>query len=772
MVITTSTPCSIQLPQTLHTENVKFPCCPNHVQLVYSNLKNNLWAIQTLSDVGDYIGTVLATAEKFGSTLKLTEPHDLERPNLALVHYIYNCDGNYKLDTFNPLTNDKSTYKFKQITLPNLITSYNISPLKNLSKIRISNIDGKKYLVLNNNYVYDPYRKYKLGKGIYHLEHSTNHPLGIITSGSSNALAYTGTHLVKTLSVMLDGSKKKVSYYLGNILLHVNDDFEDGTIHCLNHGLMGGKDILKYDSSNDNIISESSSNQLKSFLTNDNINACVEKWLVSDTRQQIVDQYGEIGDWDTKNVTDMKELFKDDPKTRPTKEFNEDISNWHTSNVSTMAGMFEGAAAFDKDISGWNTQNVKDMSSMFNFAAKFNFGNTGNKLKGNWDTSNVIDMNNMFNGTHVFNQNINGWDMHNVQSTDFMFMEALAFNQDISSWNTSNISGTSGMFINAISFNRDISKWDTSNVTSMSGMFYQGSVFNQPINSWSTNKVTQMDLMFYGAEAFNQDIGSWNTQNVIDMREMFKGCKVFNQDISSWKTSQVGDMSGMFYNAEAFNYPVKTSNMVWNTSGVSNMSNMFFGAAEFNQDVSNWDISKVTDIGGMFNGAAKFNNNMNSSSNWDWNTSNVMDTNGMLANTSQFNQNISSWNTIKVTNMSRMFANAEKFNNPLNRNGNNWNTQNVRNMANMFNNAVVFNQDISNWNTLNVANMTGMFSRAEAFNYDITNWNVNNIEICSYFYGQSSLDSNKLPPFKDGCVPGTVSPPLNPFTPSLSDART
>jgi surface protein len=36
------------------------------------------------------------------------------------------------------------------------------------------------------------------------------------------------------------------------------------------------------------------------------------------------------------------------------KSFNQDISNWNTSNVKNMYGMFQGAKSFNQDISKWD----------------------------------------------------------------------------------------------------------------------------------------------------------------------------------------------------------------------------------------------------------------------------------------------------------------------------------------------------------------------------------------------------------------------------------
>jgi surface protein len=57
---------------------------------------------------------------------------------------------------------------------------------------------------------------------------------------------------------------------------------------------------------------------------------------------------------------------------------------------------------------------------------------------GNWDTSNVTNMRQMFLCTHNFNQDyIINWDISNVTNMNRMFDNAANFNQDISRWDTS-----------------------------------------------------------------------------------------------------------------------------------------------------------------------------------------------------------------------------------------------------------------------------------------------------------------------------------------------
>ena len=45
--------------------------------------------------------------------------------------------------------------------------------------------------------------------------------------------------------------------------------------------------------------------------------------------------------------------------------FNDDITNWDTSNVLSMEEVFSGWPTFNQDISNWDTSKVESMHGMF-----------------------------------------------------------------------------------------------------------------------------------------------------------------------------------------------------------------------------------------------------------------------------------------------------------------------------------------------------------------------------------------------------------------------
>ena len=378
------------------------------------------------------------------------------------------------------------------------------------------------------------------------------------------------------------------------------------------------------------------------------------------------------------------------------------ISNWDTSNITSMASAFDAANTaysaevqasipnFNQNLSSWDTHLVESMENMFSQATMFNngaapgVGGVPFTADGDiWNTGAVLSMFQMFGNCAAFNQDVSSWDTHAVTTMQFMFGEATTFNNGAEP-------GVGG-----VPFNRTLdSIWDTGQVTDMFYMFGGCAAFNQNVSSWDTHAVTTMNFMFAGATTFNngaapgvggvpfdRTLGSiWNTGQVLSMAGMFFGCVAFNQNVSSWDTHAVTIMSGMFLGATMFNNGAnpgvggvpfdRTPNSIWDTRQVLNMYAMFGNCAAFNQNVSSWDTHAVTTMGGMFGGATTFNNGaapgvggvpFNRTPNSIWDTGAVLDMVGMFFGCDAFNQNVSSWDTHLVESMENMFEGATLF---------------------------------------------------------------------------------------------------------------
>jgi len=133
--------------------------------------------------------------------------------------------------------------------------------------------------------------------------------------------------------------------------------------------------------------------------------------------------------------------------------------------------------------------------------------------------------------------------------------------------------------------------------------------------------------------------------------------------------------------------------------------------------IKDWDVSEVTDMSKLFYNAQSFNDAIGLRD-----TSSVTRIDLMFREASSFNNNIGLWDTSAVVMMKYMFFKASSFNQPLG----DWNVANVYLFHHMFYLAVSFNQDISRWDVTtprqSTLNMMSFLTDVEAFNRDLSGW--------------------------------------------------
>ncbi|CAL6432420.1 unnamed protein product [Bathycoccus prasinos] len=501
--------------------------------------------------------------------------------------------------------------------------------------------------------------------------------------------------------------------------------------------------------------------------------------------------------WHAFVVQCLSEHTHGDCKTWASKNNYRTMPNWNTSLVTDMSGYgttYQGFGTdyrgwysggdrrfFNGDISDWDTSQVTSMTNMFLGCISFN-GDIGN-----WDTSQVTDMRLMFHNSYAFNQNIGNWDTSKVTNLDQMFYLAKVFDQPIGTWDTSQVTNMYQMFRHAYTFNQPIGNWDTSSVTSMQEMFYEDIAFNQNISGWDSSQVTSFSNIFAYAKAFQSKYTCTNSAKLSvdpstcttvdpDWTEQWYetvtpipgdgwhyavamclaenthgacttwGSKTNHGVISDWNTSLVTDMSGWGTTFQGFGTDYRGwysggdrrffngDISDWDTSQVTSMTNMFLGCISFNGDIGNWDTSQVTDMRLMFHNSYAFNQNIG-----NWDTSKVTSLGQMFYLAKVFDQPIGTWDTSQVTNMYQMFRHAYKFNQPIG----NWDTSSVTSMQEMFYEDNAFNQPIGNWDTSSVTSMQEMFYEDIAFNQNISGWDTSQVTSFSNIFAYAKAFQSK-----------------------------
>ena len=198
------------------------------------------------------------------------------------------------------------------------------------------------------------------------------------------------------------------------------------------------------------------------------------------------------------------------------------ISTWETGGVTDMDFLFCVRAGWMDEM---DENDFLDSCVLPASASSFNDGISA------WDTSSVTTMKGMFHGASAFNQPLNDWRVDKVTNMNGMFWEAAAFDQPLSDWWVDKVTSMVGTFYNALSFDQPIGDWRVDQVTDMSWIFREAKSFNQPLNDWRIDNVTNMHRMFHKASLFNQPLGAWNVDKVKDMHGMFYKAKGFRQDL-------------------------------------------------------------------------------------------------------------------------------------------------------------------------------------------------------------------------------------------------
>ena len=170
----------------------------------------------------------------------------------------------------------------------------------------------------------------------------------------------------------------------------------------------------------------------------------------------------------------------------------------------------------------------------------------------NFDTSKVTDMSGMFVFMNLTTLNLSNFDTSKVTNMGGMFagMSSLT-TLNLFNFDTSKVTNMSSMFGGMSSLTTlDLSNFDTSKVTDMSTMFrYMYNLTTLNLSSFNTSQVTDMGEMFrYMSNLTSLDLSNFDTSKVTDMQGMFGDMRSLTTlNLTNFDTSNVKNMNQMFY---------------------------------------------------------------------------------------------------------------------------------------------------------------------------------------------------------------------------------
>ena len=188
---------------------------------------------------------------------------------------------------------------------------------------------------------------------------------------------------------------------------------------------------------------------------------------------------------------------------------------------------------------------------------------------------------------------------------------------------------------------------------------------------------------------------------------MFDGASAFNQPLNDWQVDKATNTEDVFKGASAFdlNRKFKVGNWRLTNKTLRKWAARWCGGdREGLPHISTWNTSRVSDMSKLFEHQRAFNDDIGT-----WDTSGVTSMEWMFMGASSFNQPIGNWRVDKVTNMSSMFHGAKSFNQPLN----DWRVDNVTSMGSMFYSASAFNQPLGDWQLRPDCNTCNMFGHPD-----------------------------------------------------------
>ena len=254
----------------------------------------------------------------------------------------------------------------------------------------------------------------------------------------------------------------------------------------------------------------------------------------------------DVSGLDTSNATNMYKMFYGCANLQSL-----DLSTFNMANVTNISYMFSGnrdTANSDTDLA--NNSACKYLTSIGGIS--------------DWNTSSVTEMEGLFSGcASLQTLDLSRWDVSKVTSFVKVFSYCINLtNLNISTWDVSHATTLVQMFSATQSLTTlDIANWDVSNVEEFGGLFYTPvdivgyysvgtGIEHIDLSSWDTSSATNMESMFSGCKKLEEvDVSNFDMSNVTTIGNMFRNCyKLEVIDVSKWNTSSIINMYHTFYN--------------------------------------------------------------------------------------------------------------------------------------------------------------------------------------------------------------------------------
>ena len=396
-----------------------------------------------------------------------------------------------------------------------------------------------------------------------------------------------------------------------------------------------------------------------------------------------------INSWNINNVQNIGFIFG---RTN----FNQDIGNWDTSNVTDMSGVFWVNTQFNHNVGNWNTSNVTTVYKMFD-------NNKMNHSLAGWDISNITNFGGfMTNNTNLSPENYDAtlisWASQSPQPnvniafrSKHTYRAASAMQTLIDTYGWTITDGglvESPEFVISVQTDNDGSSADnqftlpwigTYDVDWGDGVVENGVVDTQTHTYASAGTYDVKVTAASGRISFNNggdktkllDIKNWGTCEWVNLERAFMGCNSLT-DVTATDTpnfSNLIDLGLLFYNATSLTSIDVSS---WDVSNVEQFDNMFVNCDITSLDVSNWNVSNAINLYDFVGGCILLT-------------------------------------TLDVSN---------------------WNVGNCENFKLMFRNCTLLNPDVSNWDISSMTQVRDMFNNADSFDRSLANWGV--IPLASY----------------------------------------